>query len=118
MKNINGQLGERAAANYLRKKEYKIIAVNFYSNMGEIDIIAEDEQYICFIEVKTRTEGGLLEPKDSVSKIKRKRLESTAKYYLAYNETKLNPRFDIIEVIISDTETFNVISINHIEDAF
>ena len=49
-----GSRGEVEASRYLREKGYRILAANYRCRLGEIDIIAENEKYICFTEVKTR----------------------------------------------------------------
>ena len=57
MKNTTsiGRYGEEIACEYLESKKYKIINKNFYASHNEIDIIAENKQYIIFVEVKTRS---------------------------------------------------------------
>ena len=110
-----GKLGELETARYLRKKGYKIVAANYHSRFGEIDVIAENGKYICFVEVKTRADGQLFRPADSVTASKRSKLISTAQVFLADYPTSLQPRFDIAEVI---TENGKIKSINIIENAF
>ena len=72
--NKSGVWGEIFAARYLRDNGYKIITGNFRSRMGEIDLVAQKGKYMCFVEVKTRTEGGMFPPADAVDREKRKRL--------------------------------------------
>lgn len=110
-----GAFGEREAARLLRKKGYKIVSANFRTYVGEIDIIAENDEYICFVEVKTRTKGAMLPPASAVGVHKEKNIEDSAAIYLNRYKTKKQPRFDIVEVIVDERE---VISINHIEKAF
>lgn len=114
-KGDTGKLGELTAARYLREKGYEIVASNFHSRFGEIDIIAKNKKYICFTEVKTRAENSRFSPADAVDFAKRKKIISTAKVFMAQNETDLQPRFDIAEVICSDGK---VASVNLIENAF
>ncbi len=114
-KGDTGKLGELETARYLRKKGYNIVAANFHSRFGEIDIIAENKKYLVFVEVKTRSPGQMFNPSDSVTVSKRKKIISTSNVFLSQNPTALQPRFDIAEVIIED-ET--VKSINLIENAF
>jgi len=118
MINKTGLLGERAAAHYLREKGYTVMAVNFYSRTGEVDIIAEDFKYTCFIEVKTRTQGGMNEPRDSVGREKQRKIKLAADFYLLSHDSGLIPRFDIIEVLIKPDMFFEISEINHIEGAF
>lgn len=110
-----GKLGELETARYLRKNGYNIVAANFHSRFGEIDIVSENKKHICFVEVKTRAPGQMFNPADSVTVSKRNKIISTAKVFLSQNPTSLQPRFDIAEVIMDNGE---VKSINLIENAF
>jgi putative endonuclease len=110
-----GKIGELETARYLRKNGYEIVAANFRSRYGEIDIIAKNKKYICFVEVKTRAPGQLFSPRDAVTVSKRKKIISTANIFLSQNETRLQPRFDIAEVTALDGR---VMDINLIENAF
>lgn len=119
-----GRFGENAACEYLKKQKYKILKQNFFASHNEIDIIAENHQYIIFVEVKTRTifknsEFGT--PASAVTYSKQKRTLAAAQSYLNENKTKKSPRLDVIEVYISkqnDGGALEVTKINHIEDAF
>ena len=52
--NLAGAWGEALAAEYLRKKRYKILASSYRSRFGEIDLIVKNRKYLVFVEVKTR----------------------------------------------------------------
>ena len=79
--NLLGSWGESLAAAYLRRKRYEIVACNYKTRFGEIDLIAETKDNICFIEVKTRTEGALLPPSSAVDFHKEKNVPCwTVKY--------------------------------------
>lgn len=93
-----GALGEMAVARFLRENGYNVVSANYRCRFGEIDIIAEDAQYICFIEVKTRAENSRYAPADAVDFHKRQKLLATAELYLAQYPTGKQPRFDIAEV--------------------
>ncbi len=94
---------------------YKIICNNFRCMQGEIDIIAKDEKYFVFIEVKTRTNQKYGEPRDAVDENKRKHIINTIKYYLYKNDLEnAYIRIDIIEIYIKKEKTY----INHIKNAF
>ncbi len=110
-----GAYGEQIAARHLRKNGYKIKSANYKTNVGEIDIIAEKGGYICFVEVKTRTEGAMLPPSSAVGFHKEKNIEGSAAIYMKRYDVKLKPRYDIIEIIVKDK---SVVSFNHIENAF
>ncbi|MEG0979012.1 MAG: YraN family protein [Oscillospiraceae bacterium] len=114
--NARGKIGERLAARDLRDNGYEIIGANFYTRFGEIDIIATKGKYIAFVEVKTRAENGLGTPREAVGFSKQEKLRNTALIYLSKNETKLQPRFDVIEIILDNNDVQK--SINHIENAF
>lgn len=112
-----GNYGEDLAKNFLNDKGYKIIATNFRSSTGEIDIIARHNDILIFIEVKSRFSSNYGFPIEAVNYIKYKKLLNTAKYYLYKNKITNNfIRFDVIEVFL-DSESKKS-KINHIEDAF
>ena len=71
-KQIEGKEGEEAAVCYLQDEGYNIICRNFRCMQGEIDIIAKDETYLVFIEVKTRTSIKYGEAKEAVRREKTK----------------------------------------------
>lgn len=96
-----GMRGELAAARWLREHGYAILAANYRCRMGEVDIIAADRTYICFVEVKTRAPQSLGTPSDAVTPVKRQRILAAAKLYLATHRVQLQPRFDVIEVFVN-----------------
>lgn len=113
-----GAWGEATAAEYLSRKHYKIIAVNFRCRLGEIDLIAADRKYLAFVEVKLRKDSGFAEAREFVDFRKQNRIRITAELYLSWNPTDLQPRFDVIEIYAPQgIETKNPV-INHLEDAF
>lgn len=116
--NLAGAWGEALAAEYLRKKHYKILACGFRSRFGEIDIIAENRKYLIFAEVKLRKSGSYALPREFVDQKKQKKIKTTAEVYLSAHETTLQPRFDVIEIYAPEgTDTHNP-KIIHMEDAF
>ncbi len=112
-----GDIGETVARQYLCKKGYHILEKNYRIPGGEIDIIACDRECVVFVEVKTRNTSSLDRPSTWVDRRKQKKLMLTAVHYLEENETDLQPRFDVIEVIY-DKRTEMIVSIEHIENAF
>lgn len=111
-----GLRGEQLAARYLRKNKYRIIAANYSTKLGETDIIAEKDNIICFIEVKTRSPGQMLAPSEAVDRRKQENLQTNAAAFLkAHKIPDNNFRFDIIEVILHDLFTADI---NHIKNAF
>ncbi|MCH5298313.1 MAG: YraN family protein [Ruminococcus sp.] len=114
-KRIKGDKGEEFAVKFLKKNKCKIITRNFSCKSGEIDIIAENKEFILFVEVKTRQEGQMLEPRYSVDKKKQQRLLKTASYYMQSHKTSKQPRFDVAEVIVNNE---GEMSINYLKNAF
>ena len=115
IKKTIGDKGEEFTAKFLKKNNCKIIERNFNCKSGEIDIIAENREYILFVEVKTRQEGQMLEPRYSVDRKKQQKLLKTASYYLQSHKITKQPRFDIAEVIVNNE---GKMSINYLENAF
>lgn len=109
-----GVKGEKAVVNYLRLRLHKILERNYTTRYGELDIIARNHKYLCFVEVKTRSENSYGSPAEYVDKYKQNRLIKTAFAYLKRNPTKLMPRFDIAEVYHKDGK----FKINYIKNAF
>lgn len=109
-----GLEGEEKAARYLKKQGYKIIAKNFQTRFGEIDIIAENKEYIIFVEVKARGENSIAQPKEFVDLRKQRKIIRTAEIYLAENPTEKQPRFDVVEIKKENGKT----NLNHIPNAF
>lgn len=99
-----GAEGEKRVANFLRRQGYRIVKRNFQSKYGEIDIIAENEEYILFVEVKTRKENSLVSGIEAVDAFKQRRITLTANDYIAKTECEKQPRFDIAEVTVSKKE--------------
>ena len=115
---ISGSWGEALAAEYLRKRKYKIIAVGYQCRFGEIDIIAQNRKNLIFVEVKLRKNGEFAKAREYVDRNKQDRIRMTASLFLSQNPTKLQPRFDVIEIYAPDgVETKNP-EIQHMEDAF
>lgn len=110
-----GQSGESFAVKYLESKGYKIIARNFRIRYAEIDIVAELNDEIIFVEVKTRsnTRRGL--PAEAVNLRKQKKIIEAASVFLQDDKFFNRPcRFDVIE-IYSNGKNFEL---RHIENAF
>ena len=115
---IVGAWGEASAAEYLRRKHYRIEAVGFHSRFGEIDIIARDRKNLVFVEVKLRKSAGFAAAREYVDRNKQDRIRVTASIYLSRNPTKLQPRFDVIEIYAPQGNLTKEPVIEHMEDAF
>ena len=113
-----GKSGERIAAEYLKSKGYLIHTMNYGCRYGEIDVVAEKDGVLAFVEVKTRSHTDYGRPADYVNYAKRRRIVSAAEFYLMYNDLGLEPRFDVIEVLVKDDDVRPRYFIHHIEDAF
>ncbi len=109
-----GIKGEEEAERYLKAEGYKIIEKNWRMHGYEVDIIAQTDDYIVFVEVKTRTTAMYGNPEDFVNKSRQKRLIAAANIYLNYFEIDTPPRFDIIG-LVWDGKKFHI---EHIDDAF
>jgi putative endonuclease len=120
MKTFNkdiGTLGEDISESYLKNLGYRILEKNFKCKCGEIDLIAINKGYICFIEVKTRYTRDFGTPSESVVFSKQHKIHKTAQVYiLRKNIIDSNFRFDVMEVLLNHDN--NGFSINHIQDAF
>ena len=116
--NLTGSWGEALAAEYLRKKRYRILASGYRSRFGEIDLIVCNRQYLIFVEVKLRRSDRFAQARDFVDYRKQNRLRATAAFYLEENPTRLQPRFDVIEIYAPDGMDTQKPIINHLEDAF
>lgn len=115
---MSGAWGEALAAKYLSKKRYKLVATNYRSRFGEIDLIVCDRKYLVFVEVKLRKSDRFADAREYVDLRKQNKIRTTASMYLSEYPTQLQPRFDVIEIYAPDgTATLNP-QIHHLEDAF
>lgn len=117
-RDLLGPWGEALAAEYLRKKGYRIEAMNYRTRQGEIDIIAANRRYLVFCEVKLRKSADFAAAREFVDPHKQQRLRTTALLYLAQNETALQPRFDVIEIYAPQGVQTRRPQITQMEDAF
>lgn len=106
------------AADYLRRKRYRILACGYQCRFGEIDIIACNRKYLAFVEVKLRKNADFAAAREFVDRRKQDRLRTTAQIYLSQNSTVLQPRFDVIEIYAPQGMQTPKPEINHLEDAF
>lgn len=113
-----GSWGESVAAEYLLRKRYKLVAMNYTSRFGEIDLIVSNRKYLVFVEVKLRKSANFAQAMEFVDNNKQNRLRTTAGMYLKENPTKLQPRFDVVEIYAPDGAATVKPQINHLENAF
>jgi putative endonuclease len=96
-KNLSyGREGELLAAKHLIRKGYQILERNFRTRMGEIDIIARNNGYLVFVEVKARQSSDFGGPVSAMTLSKQRKLIQMAKVYMALNNTESNARFDVV----------------------
>ena len=122
-KRKTGNIGELAAAKFLKKKGYRIVKRNYADSGNEIDIIAEDRDTLAFVEVKTRTLGhespNEPRPASSVDTPKQRGIIQAARFYTAYNPVSKKKRFDIIEVYVnSNNAKYSLAEIKHLKNTF
>jgi len=110
-----GKIGEEMAVAHLQKLGYRIRLTNYLVGKAEIDIIAEDGEFIVFVEVKTRTGAVHENPIETVTTRKRKMLIDAADFYINDRGIENESRFDIIAVIKNKNNTYKL---EHIPDAF
>lgn len=116
--NLAGSWGEAVAAHFLTKKRYNLVATNYRSRFGEIDLIVSNKEYLVFVEVKLRKSAKFASAFEHVDRHKQNRIRTTAEIYLSENPTDLQPRFDVIEIYAPEGVDTVSPKINHMEDAF
>ena len=110
-----GNRGEQIASDYLTTKGYKILEHNWYFRRKEIDIIAEKDDFLVVIEVKSRSVGFQENPRDAVNMKKQKFLMQASNAYVNKYDIELEVRFDIITVVFFNEHEYKL---KHIDDAF
>ena len=110
-----GDLGEELAAQFLVENGYDILARQFIYEKGEVDIIAQKENVIAFVEVKMRSSTNYGLPQDFVKPAQIKKIINCADYFMQERPLQEEARFDIIAVIL---EPKKKAVLDHIKDAF
>ena len=110
-----GYFGEKVVAYYLEKKGYTILKRNFCIKGGEIDIIAQKDDVIAFVEVKTRAPDPLVNGFEAVTRSKKKLIIKTSEAYSYRNPHDWQPRFDVVWVTV---DNHKVVGFNYVENAF
>jgi putative endonuclease len=103
---VTGERGEEAAYFFLRRQGYVVVAQRYRSGLrpGDIDLIAWEEDTLCFIEVKTRLSRNVATAEASVDEEKRTTLRRLANIYLRSYTQRPNTRFDVVSVYPSKTD--------------
>lgn len=121
-----GRFGEQVVCDYLKRKNCLILERNYFTRHGEIDIIAEDDTHLLFIEVKTRSETAALRrygrPANAVNQAKWQHIISAANVYIKSHHRTKPFRLDVAEVYLTkfidnNTEIFST-RINYIKSAY
>jgi len=107
-----GQIAEDHAARYLRSRGYRVLARNYRASTGEIDLIAEHDGAVVFVEVKSRSAHEVAQARDSVTSAKQRRIARTAAAWLAAQGGRERvTRFDVVEVAITPEGRVEEISV-------
>ena len=110
-----GARGEQIAARHLELKGYRIAERNYRCPVGEIDLVATQDEYLVFVEVKTRRAGTVYAPGIAANRKKMDKLRELGSYYLSeHPDLNLQPRFDVIAVVLTAPQPM----VEHIENAF
>jgi putative endonuclease len=117
-KQLLGRFGEAAAAEFLRKKGYEILGMNYRTRLGEIDLIAADKKYVVFVEVKLRRSGDFAQAREFVTPAKQRRILAAASEWLQRSPSRRQPRFDVIEIYAPQGVRTPKPEIRHWENAF
>ena len=116
-KRLLGRFGEAKAAEMLRQKGFRILAMNFTTRLGEVDIISENRKFLVFAEVKLRKNSHFAEAREFVTRQKQQKVILAAQQWLQQNPTAKQPRFDVIEVYAPEGAD-GVVKLRHWENAF
>jgi putative endonuclease len=109
-----GKYGEQLAEAYLTKQGYQIKQRNWKYRKAELDLIAQKDEWIVVVEVKTRRLNAVERPQDAVTIGKQRRMVRAADAYIQEHEIDLECRFDVISVIVNGGKH----ELEHLEDAF
>lgn len=105
-----GSDGEGVAAEYLLKKGYEVLERNYRYSRAEVDLIVRKDNWLVFVEVKTRSGSAFGFPEDFVDRSKQRNILMAAEHYIYKIDWRFNVRYDIISVLQG--------AITHFEDAF
>jgi len=109
-----GNIGEQMAVDFLIKKGYEILERNWHFKKAEIDIIAQIDDTLVLVEVKTRSTDVFGDPQDFLKEKQKKMLVQTMDHYVTSKDLDMEVRFDVIGIVKNNNES----SITHLEDAF
>lgn len=113
-----GRWGEDQAARYLRAQGCAILAARFRCREGEIDLVAREGDFLCFVEVKLRRDARLAQAREFVTPAKQRKVRTAAMQYLIAYPSALQSRFDVVEVYAPYGEATKNPVIRHWKNAF
>lgn len=113
-----GLFGEAETAKYLRRNGFAVLAHSYRCRFGEIDLIAEKDGMLCFVEVKLRSGTAYGLPREFVDGRKQEKLRKTAAWYMAEKQLDRPARFDVAEVYIEEKNLPQLLRLNYMENAF
>jgi putative endonuclease len=94
-----GLLGEKLAADFLKKRGYRILETNYRRPEGEIDIVARQKDSLVFVEVRTKGSRQFGTPEESITPTKKEKLKAMAYYYLqTHDNVPPSWRIDVVAV--------------------
>jgi putative endonuclease len=109
-----GEKGEKLAVEFLEKRGYKVLELNYRNSFGEIDIIALHKGTVVFIEVKTRRSADFGKPFEAVDQRKRDKMKNIALLFLKKFKREVPARFDVVSIQV-DKDDYQI---DLIQDAF
>ena len=113
-----GLWGEEQAARWLKWRGYRILTTRYRCREGEIDLVAQRGNTLCFVEVKLRKDNTMAEAREFVTPAKQRKVRTAAMYYLMENPTEKQPRFDVMEVYAPQGQETRRPVIRHWPNAF
>lgn len=115
---ILGAWGEEKVSDYLSVCKFSIIERNYRTRYGEIDIIATEDKFLVFIEVKLRKNRQFAAAREAVTPRKQQKILQTAQIWMQENPVTLQPRFDVIEVYAPKGQETKFPQFHHLRNAF
>lgn len=113
-----GAWGEEKAARFLTQRGFTVVERNFRCAYGEVDIVAENETYLVFVEVRLRKSTRFGTPEETVDHRKQQKLRLAAETYLQQHPTEKQPRFDVVALYAKDGMETVPLPVRHIINAF
>ena len=109
-----GKEGELIAFMFLQKENFRILKTNWRYQKAEVDIIAQKDDFLVFVEVKTRGSKKFGKPEEAIDKKKIALYKDAAEGYLGQYPSEVEIRFDVVSIVIATDET----QIEYFPDAF